>query len=130
MLAGREATVNDVAAGGGAQGRAFLAQAAAEFALRDYRQASEKGWGAAAQVVKAVAAERGWDHGRHGNLYQAVRRLVDETGEEDLRRLFGLAGELHSNFYEGFLAPADVEGHLADVTRFVDRVERLLANGA
>ena len=28
-------------------------------------QASEKGWGAAAQGLKAIAEERGWNHNSH-----------------------------------------------------------------
>ena len=37
----------------------FLAQAHEELAKGDLQQASEKGWGAASQMVKAVAQERG-----------------------------------------------------------------------
>ena len=33
----------------------------------DLRQASENGWGAAAQMVKAVAEERGWPQDDHSN---------------------------------------------------------------
>lgn len=122
--------MNDVATRYCTQGRAYLAQAADEFARQDYRQASEKGWGAAAQVVKAAAEERGWDHGRHGQLFRVVRLLAEETGQQELRAQFAVAGELHANFYEGFLDPEDVDFYLQRVTRFVDRVERLLSNGA
>ena len=40
--------------------RQLLAQARAELDQGDIRQASEKGWGAAAQMVKTVAQARGW----------------------------------------------------------------------
>ena len=39
------------------QSRAYLEQANEELARDDLRQASEKGWGAASQIVKAVASE-------------------------------------------------------------------------
>ena len=39
--------------------RHLLAQAHGELYAGDVRQASEKGWGAAAQVVKAIAEQRG-----------------------------------------------------------------------
>ena len=39
--------------------RHLLGQAREELAQGDVRQASEKGWGAAAQIVKAVAETRG-----------------------------------------------------------------------
>ena len=47
------------------QSRAYLEQANEELARNDLRQASEKGWGAASQIVKAVAEERGWEHRGH-----------------------------------------------------------------
>ena len=40
--------------------RIYLAQAAEEFDRDELGQASEKGWGAAVSMVKAVAEERGW----------------------------------------------------------------------
>lgn len=113
-----------------AQGRVFLRQAEEELQIEDLRQASEKAWGAAAQMVKAAAAERGWEHDRHGRLYQAARRLAAETGDPSLRRQFVYAGELHGNYYEGFMDRADVELHLAEVTSFVDRVDGIMRNGS
>jgi uncharacterized protein (UPF0332 family) len=106
------------------QGKEFLSQAYEELSDGDLRQASEKGWGAASQIVKALAAARGWEHGRHSSLYQAVGQLVAETGDQEFRLLFAVAGELHSNFYEGFLAFPDVEAHLGHVKLFVEKVER------
>ena len=104
----------------------FLAQASDELDKHDLRQASEKGWGAASQMIKAVAAARGWEHGRHRSLYQVVRRLVAETQDQEIRRLFAVAGELHSNFYEGFLDLDDIEDHLRDVALLIEKVEGLL----
>ena len=45
--------------------RRLLDQARRELETGDVRQASEKGWGAAAQIVKAVAEKRGWRHRGH-----------------------------------------------------------------
>ncbi len=112
------------------QGRVFLTQAADEFARGDLMQASEKGWGAAAQLVKATAAERGWRHGQHRLLFDAVRRLAEEVGEADLRAQFAIASDLHANFDEGYLPAPDVEHHLGHVAAFVEGVESILANGA
>ena len=44
---------------------ALLEQARTELAAGDVRQASDKGWGAAAQAVKTVAVVRGWKHRNH-----------------------------------------------------------------
>ena len=76
----------------GAESRVFLAQAIEELERDDLRQASEKGWGAAAEILKAVAAERGWAHQSHRALYGIVDTLVEETGDQDLRRQFATAG--------------------------------------
>ena len=100
----------------------YLAQAAEELGRGDTLQASEKGWGATAQIVKAVAEERGWDHGRHANLFEVVRRVVAETGDQDLWLSFGAAGDLHTNFYEGVLGESDVDYHLGHVMRFVEKM--------
>lgn len=111
------------------QGRVYLGQALDELARGDFRQASEKGWGAASQMVKAVADTHGWDHTRHGNLYDVARRLTSEQGDVEYARLFRLAEELHTNFYEGNLEGDDIASHLQAVAWFVDKVEELLRTG-
>ena len=100
----------------------FLGKARAYLAEGDLLQASEKGWGAAAQAVKAIAETRGWDHRGHRQLHQAVDRLVAETGQAELRTLFASANILHSNFYDGFLSEEAVSGYLKDVERFVEQL--------
>ena len=69
----------------------LLAQARIELAAGDVRQASEKGWGAAAQILKAVAEQRGWDHGKHRHLSRVASRLRAETGDRDVFRLYMVA---------------------------------------
>ena len=103
-----------------------MTQAAEELQKDDLCQASEKGWGAAAEMVKAVASTRGWDHGGHRQLHGIVSRLVAEIGDENLRTEFAVASALHTNFYEGWLDRGTVEAHLGQVTRFVGRMEDLL----
>ncbi len=104
----------------------YLRQASAELANGDLLQASEKGWGAAAQVIKAVAEERGWDHSRHALLIRTTRRIVEETGDGDLWQGFAMARELHENFYEGELGENDVVLHLESVTSFIEKMRALI----
>lgn len=104
----------------------YLAQASDEFGRGDYLQASEKGWGATAQMVKAVAEERGWDHSRHAQLIGTVRRVVAETGDQELWLAFGAARDLHENFYEGEMGANDVDYHLGHVTQFIERMRGLI----
>ena len=105
--------------------RLLLTQAQSELAAGDVRQASEKGWGAAAQMVKSVAEQRGWSHRSHAALYNAVARLVSETGDDEIRRLFDVAGNLHVNFYENWNNADNVAASLADVQRLLDRLKPL-----
>ena len=106
-------------------GREFLARARTYLAEDDLPQASEKGWGAAAQMVKAAAESRGWRHQSHRDLYVTIDRLVEETGDSDIRLAFASAGALHTNFYEGWLSHETVEAHLVEVTKLVGRLDAL-----
>lgn len=78
----------------------FLEQARRELADGNLAQASEKGWGTATQMLKAVAEQRGWEHIRHRQYHRTASRLRPETRDIDIRRLFAVASHLHENFYE------------------------------
>ena len=105
--------------------RDFMAKARTYLAQDDLLQASEKGWGAAAHRVKSVAEARGLSHGGHRELWRAVNALVDETGDEDIRSLFGLASSLHTNFYEGWLPRDTVDAYLSRVEELLRKVDSL-----
>ena len=106
-------------------GQAFLARARASLAEDDLLQASEKGWGAAARMVKAVAESRGWRHNSHRDLYVTINRLVEESGDEAIRVGFGLASTLHTNFYEGWLPRETIAAHLDRVSELVEKLDAL-----
>ena len=108
------------------QGRIYLTQAYEELERGDLSQAAEKGWGAAAQIVKAYAAERGLPHNSHGRLFAAVSQLVAETDDDTYRTLFQAGGYLHGNFYEGGYAAREIRGNLEQITEFVERIGALL----
>ena len=97
------------------QSRVYLEQANKEFAEGDDMQAAEKGWGAAAQMIKALAEERGWEHGSHWLLSGVISRVVEETGDDEFRSLYALANQLHTHFYEGWLTADLVERSIQDV---------------
>ncbi len=104
----------------------FLAQARRELADGDLPQASEKGWGATAQILKAVADHRGWEHSRHRHHLVTVSRLRAETGDGDIRRLFNTASALHENFYENTMPAFEVEESLDDVEALLNKLLPLL----
>ena len=92
---------------------------------RNNIQASEKGWGAAAQALKAIAEERGWNHGGHGLLVDVAKQVADEQNRPDLVSLFGTAQALHVNFYEDWLETDIIEIYLDDVKKLLPELERI-----
>ena len=107
----------------------LFAQARKEFDAGDVRQASEKGWGAAALMLKAIAEQRGgdWEHSRHRHFSRAASRLRSELGNHDVVRLFQVAESLHSNFYEDHWDSAVVSASLDDVERFLNLLDPLVS---
>ena len=102
---------------------AFLLKARAYLDGGDLLQASEKGWGAAARMVKAVAEERGWSHALESDLFVAVNRVAAELNDAQLRRLFLSVSALHQNFYEGWFSEEMVADALGDVEEFARRLD-------
>ena len=66
----------------------------------DLRQASEMGWGAAAQIVKAVAENWREYHKSHYSLVAVVEHLAAAGAQPGLKDGFDTAQNLHHNFYE------------------------------
>ena len=106
-----------------ATGVELLFKAEEALAQDDLLQASEKGWGAAAHMVKGVAERRGWRHDGHRALYQAVNRLAQETGDSQIRVLFSVASALHSNFYENWMPKEMVADDLTQVRELLRKLE-------
>jgi HEPN domain-containing protein len=104
----------------------YLKEAEALIRKGDYVQASEKFWGAAAEIVKAVAAKRGIELKSHGELHGFVTRLKKELAEPELTRLFGTAATLHQNFYENWLPAETVVDYGEAVKELVSRLGKLV----
>ena len=102
------------------QAYVFWEQSQEELTKGDLRQASEKGWGAASQMVKAVAQHLGLDHNGHAALF----RVVSGLDNDQYRTAFGLANSLHVNFYEGWLDQASVQHHLDAVGQFIQELDQ------
>ena len=76
-------------------------------------------------MVKSIAEDRGWPHNGHHHLWRVVNRLVDETGNPEIRTAFAVAAALHTNFYEGRLPRENVDDCLSQVADLLSRLERL-----
>lgn len=88
---------------------------------------SEVLWGAATQMVKAVAKTHNLPNRSHRDLISAVRRIGMRLAQDtDLIVDFNKIEELHKNFYDGELNDADIEeGHVV-TTRFVTKMQQIL----
>ncbi len=81
------------------QAREFLIKSRQYLAEDDLHQASEKGWGAAAWMAKAVAEAQGWEYKRHAHFNTVMYHAQDLAGDSRLDSLRALASELHGYFY-------------------------------
>ena len=91
----------------------------------DYVQTSEKFWGAAAEVIKAIAAKREIDIRSHGEMHRFITTLSKELNDSELLRCFASAGALHQNFYENWLTPEMVVDYSRAVKSLVEKLKRL-----
>jgi len=94
-------------------------------AKKNHVQASEKFWGSASQMVKALAAEKGLELRSHRELHAFVARLERESGDPEVRGLWQSAISLHQNFYENWLPPEMVEENINDVKKFTEKLRGL-----
>ena len=115
------------------QAREFLTKSQEYLAVDDLHQASEKGWGAAAWMAKAVAVVRGWEYTEHAQFGVVCRNASDLTGNDRLLDLCNAAYGLHRNYYtrKMFLSDRTIARDLDQMAELLDALEPLTepANG-
>lgn len=92
----------------------------------DYVQASEKAWGAASQIVKALAAKRNKELRSHAELHRFVSDIRKEIDDPEISTLWLSANSLHQNFYENRLPDETVKDGIENVKRFVNKLRELI----
>ena len=104
------------------QARDYWSKWPAHLAEGDYCQAGEKGWGTVAQLTKAVATLRSWEHYDHEAIREVLTALAREVADHELDILRGLraAESLHGNFYEVYMDGRVAEVALEDVRPLLD----------
>lgn len=109
------------------QSREFLDKGREYLAAGDLHQASEKGWGAAAWMAKAVAEANGWQYKRHDEFFTVMRQAQDVSGDSRLRNLRRAANELHGFYYTRriFLQGDDIGQGLDEVELLLDILQPL-----
>jgi len=93
---------------------------------KDYVQASEKAWGAASQIVKAVAAKEGKELRSHATLWEYMDRLAEKLEDTELRHLWRTANVLHQNFYENWMPSREVELSVKDTKNLLEKLRKAI----
>ena len=89
--------------------RNFLERSKSYLAQGDLHQASEKGWGAASHIVKAVAAANNWEYESHDEFENVVVNARQRYRQPGLLEMSRAAEALHRNYYKrSLLLNADV----------------------
>ena len=100
-----------------AQAQEYWAKGALHLHENDLCQAAEKGWSTVAQLTKAVAALRGWNHYDHIAIRECVIALAEENPdqERETRRGLLVAEGLHGQFYEVYMDFGSIQVALEDI---------------
>ncbi|MCY3693331.1 MAG: hypothetical protein OXI54_14260 [Chloroflexota bacterium] len=111
-----------------AQAREYWSKWPAHLAEGDLCQAGEKGWGAVAQLTKALATLRQWDHYDHVAIREIITQLIDENPQQAVAIAQGLraAESLHGNFYEVYMTPFLAQTALDDTRPLLEILWNLL----
>ena len=80
--------------------RDFLERSKSYFSQGDLHQASEKGWGAASHIVKAVAAVNNWGYESHDQFENVVVNARQRYRQPSLLEMSRAAEALHRNYYK------------------------------
>ena len=103
----------------------YLQDAKALLDKQDYVQASEKLWGAVAQIIKAIALNRDRRLRSHTAINAYIVQLAKELNDVSILDAFSIANSLHQNFYENWLAPETVIQNAKTIERLINKLNPL-----
>ena len=104
----------------------YIHEAEEFLAKKDYVQASEKAWGAASQIIKAIAAKEGKELRSHAALWEYADILAEKIKDPEFRHLWRTANALHQNFYENWMPLREVELSIKDVKNLIEKLRKIL----
>ncbi len=120
--------VTDIVADHVELARDFLERSKSYLAQGDLHQASEKGWGAASHIIKAVAAANNWEYERHDDFDSVVINARQKYRQPSLRLYGNSAQSLHRNYYKRslLLNASVIQEEIDDVERMVNILQPFL----
>ena len=105
----------------------LIQQAREELEAGDRLQATEKAWGALAQMMKAHGQQRGWlNLGGHRTVGHIARQLHAEYQEMDIANAYIAADNGHRNFYDNEMSPPEIAEIIVTVAEVLPDLERAL----
>ena len=109
------------------QARDFLASSRDFLATGNLHQASEKAWGAAAHMAKAVAVAQGWEYESHSDFSEVMYQASRLANNPRIRQIRSVANELHHNFYrrKRHLNAEAIREELGEVDELIDLLHPL-----
>ena len=107
--------------------RRLIEQARDELDRGDRLQATEKVWGALAQMMKAHGQQRGWlNLGGHRTVGHIARQLAAEFGDRRILDAYVAADNGHRNFYDNEMSPPEITEIIAVVAEVLPELENAL----
>ena len=107
--------------------RRLVLQAPGELERGDRLQATEKIWGALAQLLKAHGQQRGWlNMGSHRTVGRIAQQLAAEYDNGRILNAYVAADNGHRNFYDNEMSPPEIEGIIAVVASVLPDLEQAL----
>ena len=108
--------------------RRFIRQAREELERGDRLQATEKAWGALAQLFKAHGQQRGWlNMGSHRTVGRIAQQLAAEYNDLNIINAYIAADNGHRNFYDNEMSPPEIEDIITVVARVLPQLESALS---
>ena len=107
--------------------RRLIQQARDELQRGDRLQATEKVWGALAQMLKAHGQQRGWlNLGSHRTVGRIAQQLAAEYDDGRILNAYIAADNGHRNFYDNEMSPPEIEDIITVVARVLPELENAL----
>ena len=112
----------DIATGHVELARKFLERSKSYSSEGDLHQASEKGWGAACHIAKAVAAANSWPYEHHDEFDSVITNARQRFRQPSLRQYGNAGHSLHRNYYKhpSMLDAKTIQEDIDDVEQMVN----------
>lgn len=104
----------------------YFANAEKFAAKGEFRKASELLWGAVTQAIKALAAKFDKSIDKHLQFFDFMETLAKEINEPELYESFLFLNDLHKNFYDEKIRPADFRIYLKKAFSFMKKLQEII----